>query len=452
MTCKFGRWAAGTALVLVTAVEVAGQSADSSRARYLLPAVEIVGFDLALNLFDRAVLGSHYRSNLASIRRNLRARWVVEDDPYLINQFGHPYQGATYHLFARSAGQGYWRSAAYTFAGSVLWEIAGETTPPSINDQIASGIGGSFLGEGLYRLSSLISGNSDGRRSRASTVLSTITAPPAALNRRLLNTGVGPAPSLYYRRVQLGVAATAHSAPGAARDVIPNEVMLEGAIEYGLPGREQRDYRRPFEHFAMQATASSANVFESMMMRGLLGGRGWSVGETARGVMGLYGSYDYIAPQLFRVSSTALLLGTTGNWWLSDDVTFIGTANVGAGYAAAGTNRGPRDDNYQYGLAPQLMLGARVIAGDAALEIAAREYYVSDVLATTEGAHDNIARAELAGTLRLWRQNGIGLRYVWSRRDSFYPELGARTQVRGTIGLFYTFLGRDRFGEAGSSR
>ena len=52
-----------------------------------------------------------------------------------------------YHGIARSNGQGYWPSVVYTFAGSVLWEIAGETTPPSRNDQIASGIAGSFLGE-----------------------------------------------------------------------------------------------------------------------------------------------------------------------------------------------------------------------------------------------------------------------------------------------------------------
>ena len=30
--------------------------------------------------------------------------------------------------FARSAGLSYWESAAYTFAGSMMWEIAGETT------------------------------------------------------------------------------------------------------------------------------------------------------------------------------------------------------------------------------------------------------------------------------------------------------------------------------------
>ena len=61
-----------------------------------------------------------------------------------------------YHGFARSAGFNYWEALGNTFAGSALWEIAGEKTPPSRNDQIASGIGGTFLGEALFRMSNLL--------------------------------------------------------------------------------------------------------------------------------------------------------------------------------------------------------------------------------------------------------------------------------------------------------
>ena len=41
------------------------------------------------------------------------------------------------------------------------------------------------------------------------------------------------------------------------------------------------------------------------MTRGLLAGRSYAVGERYSGVWGLYGSYDYIAPQTYRVASTA---------------------------------------------------------------------------------------------------------------------------------------------------
>jgi len=76
----------------------------------------------------------------------LHGPWGFDGDDFQVNQLQHPYQGSVYHGFARSAGLGFWPSAAYTFLGSLVWEIAGETTNPSINDQVASGIGGSLLG------------------------------------------------------------------------------------------------------------------------------------------------------------------------------------------------------------------------------------------------------------------------------------------------------------------
>ena len=118
------------------------QSADPQKS-YVIPAVEIIGVDIAINRFGyRFVDRETFNVGFSSIRRNLKRGWVVDHDEFKINQLFHPYQGSVYHTAARSAGLGFWTSAGYTFAGSVLWEVAGETTAPSVNDQIASGIGG----------------------------------------------------------------------------------------------------------------------------------------------------------------------------------------------------------------------------------------------------------------------------------------------------------------------
>ena len=128
-----------------------------ARKSYSIPALEILGFDFLVNRvnYQFGSSSSDYDVSLSSIRNNLRGSWVTDNDPYQVNQFAHPYQGSMYHGFALSAGLSYWESAGYTFAGSMAWEIAGETTPPSKNDQVASGIAGSFLGEALFRMSSL---------------------------------------------------------------------------------------------------------------------------------------------------------------------------------------------------------------------------------------------------------------------------------------------------------
>jgi hypothetical protein len=99
-----------------------------------------------------------------------------------------------------------------------------------------------------------------------------------------------------------------------------------------------------------------------------------------RGVWGLCGSYDYIAPQLFRVSSTALSVGTTAQWSLPKSFELQGTGLLGVGYAGVGAvNTTDVHDNH-YGVAPQALLALRLIYSDkASLDISAREYFVSSV-------------------------------------------------------------------------
>jgi len=163
-------------------------------------------------------------------------------------------------------------------------------------------------------------------------------------------------------------------------------------------------------------------------------------------VWGLYGGYDYIAPQTYRVSSTALSLGTTAEWRLSEIVSLQGTLLGGVGYAAVGTVNATTDSEYHYGLAPQALLALRMIFGDrVSFDITGREYFVSKVAAADTGGHDNIIRFDAALTLRLYRQQAVAVRYLHNRRDASFPG-GDITQTRATLGLFYVLLGHDRFG------
>jgi hypothetical protein len=188
-------------------------------------------------------------------------------------------------------------------------------------------------------------------------------------------------------------------------------------------------------------------VFENVMTRGLLFGTDYQAGENYRGLWGLYGSYDYISPQTFRVSSTALSLGTTGQLWLSESVALQGTLLGGLGYAAVGTIKGKDEQDYHYGVAPQGLAALRLIFGSkASIDLTGREYFVSDVDDRNRGGHDNIVRADLAFTYRVYRKHAISLKYLWNQRDATYPDLGDRKQTTGTLGIFYTFLGHDGFG------
>lgn len=419
---------------------------------YLIPALEIVGFDLLLNQFNRRYFdGNEYDTSLSSVKRNLRRSWVIDDDPFQINQLGHPYQGSMYHGFARSAGLSYWESLGYTFAGSLFWEIAGETTPPSKNDQIASGIGGTFLGEALFRMASLVLENANGTPKFWREVTAAAISPPTGFNRLAYGdrfSAIFPSrDAVYYSRVALGASTTTQNVPGGSTTREHHEALADFSIDYGLPGKPGYYYKRPFDYFTFQATASSTNVFENVMTRGLLVGREYEAGKNYRGVWGLYGTYDYLSPQFFRVSSTGLALGTTGQLWLSDSIALQGSALLGAGYAAVGTLRGVGERDYHYGVAPQALLALRLIFGDkAALDVTARDYFVTRVAAADRPGHDNIARVDVALTWRIQKQHAIAVKYLWNRRDATFPDLGDRTQTRATVGIFYTLLGHDRFG------
>lgn len=430
-------------------------SADSAaRKNYLIPALEIVGFEFLLNQYNRRYLSTEYKSTLSSTIDNLHSSWVVDGDPFRTNQLGHPYAGSIYHGFARSAGLNYWEALAYTFAGSALWEIAGETVPPSRNDQINTGIGGSFLGEALFRLSNLVLEHGNGAHPALRELGAAVISPANGFNRLVLRDRLdaifASKHPYYYSRLQLGFSGTAKNSEGTSTTKLKrNEALADFSIDYGLPGKPGYTYTRPFDYFNLQATASSANGFENLMTRGLLIGRNYEAGNNSRGILGLYGSYDYIAPQIFRVSSTALSLGTTAEWRLSNSIAVQGTGLLGVGYAAVGTTRAnPSEPAYHYGLAPQALLATRMIFGDrASLDLTAREYFVSNV-AGNRGGRDNIVRVDVSYTVRVKRQHAITIKYLGNRRDAYFPELGAQTQARATVGIFYTILGHDGFGNA----
>jgi hypothetical protein len=420
---------------------------------YLIPALEIIGFDILLNQFNRRFSGSSdYDSNFHTIRRNLRSSWVDDRDPFNINQLGHPYQGSIYHGFARSAGLNYWESLGYTLAGSAFWEIAGEKTPPSKNDMISTGIGGTFLGEALFRMSNLVLEKGGSKPSLWRETSAALISPAAGFNRHAFgdrfDSVFASNDASYYSRLQFGLSNTISGNPDTADEIKKNDAQLDFMLGYGLPGKPGYSYTRPFDYFVFQSTASTANVFENVMTRGLLYGTDYQAGANYRGLWGLYGSYDYISPQTFRISSTALSLGTTGQLWLSESIAMQGTLMAGLGYAAVGTNNGKTERDYHYGIAPQGLAALRFIYGkQASIDITAREYFVSDVDNANSGGHDNIVRADIAFTYKVYKKHAVSVKYQWNQRDATFPKLGDTKQSTGTLGIYYTFLGHDGFGQ-----
>lgn len=417
---------------------------------YAVPLGEVVLFDVLLNVVNRHTIGNEYKTTIHSIRDNLHSSWTVDRDPFETNQLGHPYQGSMHYGFARSAGLSFWESTGYALAGSALWEIAGETTPPSANDLVNTGVGGSFMGEALFRLASLLLENDDvpplWREVGAALIQPSTGFNRVAFGNRFDQVFASRHPATY-SRADIGFSGTAEQTTGTSTTKLRrNELQADYAIDYGLPGKPGYAYRRPFDLFSFQATVSSANGFENLMTRGLLVGRAYDAGRDVAGVWGLYGSFDYIAPQVYRVSSTALSVGTTAQWWVTPSVAMQGSALLGVGYTAVGTTESSADTDYNYGLAPQALVAWRAILGDGvSLDVTGRAYFVSRVASVPDRGRDVIGRVDAALTWRVYKRHGVSIKVLGNVRDANYAGVD-QSQSRNTIGLFYTYLGEDGLG------
>ena len=430
---------------------------------YIIPALEIPAFLLLLNGYDRLAYPNSiepdgkktYDSNLSTFWDHVvHGPWGVDEDAFAMNQLYHPYQGSMYHGFARSAGLNYWESLLYDNVASFLWETGGETTHPSVNDQIASGIGGSFFGEALFRMANLVLEGDGENPGLLPELGATILSPSTGINRFAFGDRFKPVfpshnPATFWR-FRLGASLNSDlNDQGDQTTINKTEATADFSMAYGLPGKPGYSYNRPFDYFHFEFTSlgNADNPFDNVMIRGLLLGKDYEAGGSYRGIWGIYGGYDYISPHIFRVSSTSVSLGTTFQWWLSQAVALQGSVLGGVGYAAAGNVAQVGQRDYHYGVAPQGLLSLRLIFGDRAmLDLTGRAYYLTGVGGDDPGGMEGIERLNAGLTVRIYGCHSLGLQYVTSIRDAHYPDRANSHQTIGTVSLVYTLLGDANFG------
>jgi hypothetical protein len=153
------------------------------RASGELLLVELIPW--AYNYFIRDADFAHV--TFSSIWYNLHFKnWEWDDNAFTTNQFAHPYHGSLYFNSFRTNGYNFWQSAPAAFAGSFIWEVAGETHPAAPNDFINTSLGGISLGEMTYRISNrIINKKQRGVKRQLSEIAATLINPVGGFNRIL---------------------------------------------------------------------------------------------------------------------------------------------------------------------------------------------------------------------------------------------------------------------------
>ncbi|WP_291127035.1 DUF3943 domain-containing protein, partial [Dysgonomonas sp. UBA7698] len=239
-----------------------------SKKKFWEAATQNFGLNMAIWGFDRFVMKEDFAYiNMHTIKKNLNGGFVWDNDQMGTNMFLHPYHGNLYYNSARSRGFNYWESGLFALGGSAMWELFMENEYPSINDIIATPIGGLSLGEVLYRTSDLVlDDRREGSHRFGRELAAFVIAPTRGLT-RILNGDAWRRRSTTGK--QFGVPDVSVEVSAGVRVLeLKGEILDKGVgaamdvnIEYG--DRFSDENEKPYDYFTFK---SNLNIHSSQPM------------------------------------------------------------------------------------------------------------------------------------------------------------------------------------------
>lgn len=218
----------------------------------------VVGTNLGVWAFNRYILNAPFAHiSPSTMLDNLRNGFVWDNDHMSTNMFMHPYHGNLYFNAARSNGYNFWQSGLYALGGSAMWELFMENEYPSINDILATPIGGMAIGEVTYRVSDLILDDRHTGSSRVGKEVAAFLVSPMRGLTRLLTGDAWRKRSTSGRQFSTPELSIKLSA-GARILELEEEIFDKGSgiateiqIEYG--NRFEEEPSRPYDYFSILA-------------------------------------------------------------------------------------------------------------------------------------------------------------------------------------------------------
>jgi hypothetical protein len=221
----------------------------------------------------------------------------------------------------------------------------------------------------------------------------------------------------------VGASFGGYSSGPAGRDETGGMLSLGIHVTHGLPVPGWR-LRRPFDHFDFTASlVATERPWGVLWVRGLLSGFDYGSG-LSRGFAGLYGIYETSTPDIYRASTSALGLGTTGQLAFESGLALSGTAILGGGFGGAGARDSLTDlADYHYGASVLAILEGRAVAADrGALRFSVRQYYIGGLASPVPEGSELVTHGTLGATLRVFGRHAVGLDATVARREATFPD------------------------------
>lgn len=281
-----------------------------------IPISEVIGLNFGIGAYNAYISKSAFaKISFKTIATNLEIGAVWDHDHFITNFFAHPYHGNMYFNTARSNGYSFWESVPFSFGGSLMWELFMENEPPSTNDIISTTISGYFLGEVLYRSSSLIIDERLTGFPRVTTeVFAGLLNPMRALNRIL----TGKISRVTSKQAFDKEPVFLEASIGPNR-VLDGTEFFTGTINtavnfrmvYGNPFKERKV--KPFDFFRLQAQFNiSEDTTDSpigmVTAYGTLAGKNLNI-KDQKIFVGLFQHYDFFDNSVYKVGGISFGAG-----------------------------------------------------------------------------------------------------------------------------------------------
>jgi hypothetical protein len=320
-------------------------------------------------------------------------------------------------------------------------------------------VAGSFLGEILFRLSNRILDGGEGSPSTWRKLAAAAVSPINGLNRLFYGDKYRmPVEQLPLTgELKLAFRASSMVRQDGTTYGNSNAWLASARVVQGFPG-SGHGFRAPFDTFDITAQvginkeATGRTAVGDFSIHGLLLGTSYGSGERA-GRVGLYGSYDFLTPSLFRASSSALGVGTLGQYAFGDFL-FQGQTILSLGYGAGGSLVDPvgRRD-YHFGLQGVFFGEAGLVWSDTLwLAFTTREYLVSGKATAERGSWEDMTFSSLDLTWRVAGPHSVKLELGGSRRSAHYEGQPDIVQRAGTLTLAYAWQLGDTLTYSGRKR
>jgi len=411
--------------------------------RYGLAVAELLGSQVAVNVFDRYVSDEYWADvNLQAWESNIEGPWVYDRDPWPVNELGHPLQGAIYFSAARSNGMNFWESSLASGVGGALWELFGETHTPDTNDFITTALGGSVVGEIFHRLYAVAAASDSSWRFFVPSL--------DAVNDELYD--CNPAFDADEGRLPLHCSvATGFSYVDAslssARN-IPSDAGTGGpscfATESLVYGRPFGTIHAPFDYFTQSFTVVTAPPDYGLVWFSSGDLASWPlVDETKAKLVAVTNlDYDFIYGDLFEFSTNSFGTGLRGEleepggWRLSGELhlNFLALATTESVYLredpaiTEGSPNAGRDYDFGYGAGTKIRLAvSQRRAGRLSVDYALYDIQEVPCAVLSEAAFDYafLGVLNVSYEHRIFRHMTLGLDYTLYHKYAVYEDLAS---------------------------